>query len=393
MWKNPIFGLAVLFLITFSAMFEAHAQSEFDTSEMGLQMPSITMTPTSGGPGTEVEILVSDMPSIQNEIDPRIEFFMFLPFLSSIGGNVPQTCDGDSCFALYSFNEVTSNKFAPKTISFTLFSTNNPKPVVQAGGWNSVCDLKINGVTTERYGNACIDQDQPMGIYEIKFGWGIQTSELYDVREILNFTVTEKKFVEVEKQLDEDELAMKQFEEGVISESEFEQKLRDLGYDADKIRQAKALIGKLEHQEGFKIPLKGPIEVQGTDYELTYSITGGVVTQVYPDQEAESLIINVDSISNGTLFIQLPREVIDSKFDEKDDDFFVLIDGLETGFEETKSPNDRTLTILFPAGTEEIEIIGTFVVPEFGTIVLLILSISVISVIALSRTKFIPMNV
>ena len=100
-------------------MFEAHAQSEFDTSEMGLQMPSITMTPTSGGPGTEVEILVSDMPSIQNEIDPRIEFFMFLPFLSSIGGNVPQTCDGDSCFALYSFDEVTSNKFAPKTISFT----------------------------------------------------------------------------------------------------------------------------------------------------------------------------------------------------------------------------------------------------------------------------------
>ncbi len=374
-------------------MFEAHAQSEFDTSKMGLQMPSITMTPTSGGPGTEVEILVSEMPSIQNEIDPRIEFFMFLPFLSSIGGNVPQTCDGDSCFALYSFDEVTSNKFAPKTISFTLFSTNNPKPVVEAGGWNSVCDLKINGVTTERYGNTCIDQDQPMGIYEIKFGWGIQTSELYDVREILNFTVTEKKFVEVEKQLDEDELAMKQFEEGVISESEFEQKLRDLGYDADKIRQAKALIGKLEHQEGFKIPLKGPIEVQGTDYELTYSITGGVVTQVYPDQEAESLIINVDSISNGTLFIQLPREVIDSKFGEEDDDFFVLIDGLETGFEETKSANDRTLTILFPAGTEEIEIIGTFVVPEFGTIVLLILSISVISVIALSRTKLMPMKV
>ncbi|MFZ9005488.1 MAG: PEFG-CTERM sorting domain-containing protein, partial [Nitrosopumilaceae archaeon] len=277
--------------------------------------------------------------------------------------------------------------------SFTLISTTNPKPTVEAGGWNSVCDLKINGVTTERYGNTCIDQDQPLGDYEIKFGWGIQTSQLYDVRETLNFTVTEKKFVEEERQLDEDELAMLQYEEGLISESEFEQKLTELGYDADKIRQAKALIGKLEHQEGFKTPLKGPIEVQGTDYEITYTISGGVINKVSPDQEAESLIITVDSISNGTLFIQLPRDVIDAKFGDDDDDFFVLIDGLETGYEETKSVNDRTLTIQFPAGTEEIEIIGTFVVPEFGTIVLMILLVSVSSVIVLSRTKYSLMKI
>jgi predicted secreted protein with PEFG-CTERM motif len=85
--------------------------------------------------------------------------------------------------------------------------------------------------------------------------------------------------------------------------------------------------------------------------------------------------------------------VIDAKFDEDDDDFFVLIDGLETGFEETKSINDRTLTIAFPAGTEEIEIIGTFVVPEFGTIVLLILLVSISSVIVLSRTKYSLMKI
>ncbi|MFZ8908452.1 MAG: PEFG-CTERM sorting domain-containing protein [Nitrosopumilaceae archaeon] len=387
------FGLLVLLLIPFFTIIDVHGQSEFDTIEMGLPAPSITMTPTSGGPGTEVEILVTAMPALPDDIDPRIEFFIYMPFLESIGGNIPQTCDGDGCFALYSFDEVNSNKFAPKTISFTLFSTTNPKPTVEAGGWNSVCDLKINGVTTERYGNTCIDQDQPLGDYEIKFGWGIQTSQLYDVRETLNFTVTEKKFVEEERQLDEDELAMLQYEEGLISESEFEQKLTELGYDDDKIRQAKALIGKLEHQEGFKTPLKGPIEVQGTDYEITYTISGGVINKVSPDQEAESLIITVDSISNGTLFIQLPRDVIDAKFGDDDDDFFVLIDGLETGYDETKSVNDRTLTIQFPAGTEEIEIIGTFVVPEFGTIVLMILLVSVSSVIVLSRTKYSLMKI
>ena len=383
---RTIFVLLVLSLIPFSSL-NAFAQTEFDSKELGLPMPMITMNPTSGGPGTEVEISVTGMPSIPEDIDPRIEFFIYMPFLESIGGNVPQTCGGDYCFALYSFDDVGANKFAPKTISFTLFSTTNPKPTVEAGGWNSVCDLKINGVTTERYGNTCIDLDQPLGDYEIKFGWGIQASELYDIREALIFTVTEKEFVEEERELDEDELAMQQYEEGLISESEFEKRLAELGYDAQKIRQAKALIGKLEHQVGFKTPLKGPIAVQGTDYEVTYTITGGVLTQVSPDQEAGSLIINVDSLSNGTLFIQLPRDVIDAKFGEEDDDFFVLIDGLETPFDESKTVNERTLTIPFPAGTEEIEVIGTFVVPEFHTIAILILMVSVVSVIVISKTK------
>ena len=384
---KPLFGFLVLLLIPFSSMLPANAQSEFDTAEMGLLMPTISMSPSSGGPGTEVEIMVTGMPSIPENIDPRMEFFIYMPFLESIGGNVPQTCDGAYCFALYSFDEVTSNKFPPKTLTFTLFSTTNPKPTVEAGGWNSVCDLKINGVTKERFGNTCIDQDQPLGVYDIKFGWGIQSSNLYDVRETLTFTVTEKEFVEEEEKLDADELAMLQYEEGIISESEFEQKLTELGYDAEEIRQSKALIGKLEHQEGFKTPLKGPIQVQGTEYEIKHTITGGVINQISPDTEAESLIINIDSISNGTLFIQLPRDVIDAKFGDEDDAFFVLIDGLDTEFDEIKTSNDRTLTIQFPAGTEEIEIIGTFVVPEFGAFVILILLTSIISVVVLSRTK------
>lgn len=385
---RPVLALMILVLFPFSHLLDVYGQSEFDTEKMGMPMPSITMTPTTGGPGTEVEILVSGMPNIPQNSDPRMEFLIYLPFFDSVGGNVPQTCDGDSCFVLYSFDEVNEKKFPQKKLTFTLFSTTNPKPTVEGGGYNSVCDLKINGVTKERYSDTCIDVDQPMGDYEIKFGWGIQSSHLYDVRETLVFTVTEKEFVEEEKQLDADELAMSQYEQGLISESEFEQKLRELGYDDQKIRQAKALIGKLEHQQGFKTPLKGPIPVQGTEYELTYSITGGVLTQASPDQEADSLILNIDSISNGTLLVQLPRSVIDAKFEGADDDFFVLIDGLETDFDESKTAADRTLTISFPAGTEEIEIIGTNVVPEFGTIAILIFLISIVSVIALSRTKF-----
>ena len=82
--------------------------------------------------------------------------------------------------------------------------------------------------------------------------------------------------------------------------------------------------------------------------------------------------------------ITLPRALIDAKLNGEDDDFFVLVDGEEVDFDETTTSTDRTLTIAFPDGAEEIEIIGTFVVPEFGTIAVLILAVAIISIIAVS---------
>jgi hypothetical protein len=149
----------------------------------------------------------------------------------------------------------------------------------------SVCDLKINGNTVERYGNACMNIDQPVGDYEIKFGWGIELSDLYDARETLTFTVLEKEMIPEQIQQDEDEFVIEQFEEGLISESEFEERLAELGYDPEEVRQAKAIIGKLEHQEGFQTPLKKPVNVQGTDIDLTYAISGGVINQIIPDSK------------------------------------------------------------------------------------------------------------
>lgn len=377
----------ILLLFPISNFLDVYSQKEFNSEELGLQMPSISMTPTSGQPGTEVKIKVENMPAAPKNIDPRIEFFVYMPFLSKIGGNVPYNCAGESCFALYSFEDVGKDKFAPKTISFTIFSTSNPKPVVEAGWMESVCDLKINGVKIERYGQTCNAIDQPLGDYEIKFGWGIQRSDLYDVRKTLTFTVLEKELITENIKQDDDEFVIEQYEEGLISEKEFEKKLAALGYDPEEVRQAKALIGKLEHQQGFQAPLKGPIKVQGTDFEINYAMSGGVIKQITPNLDEKSLIVELDSISNGTLSIKLPREIIDAKFGEEDDEFFVILDGLDVEFDETKAGKERTLTVEFPKGTEEIEIIGTSVVPEFGTITILILMFSIISVIVVSKSK------
>ncbi len=145
-------------------------------------------------------------------------------------------------------------------------------------------------------------------------------------------------------------------------------------------------------------PTKGPITdktiaVEGSSDLIGYVITGGKLLSVMPDVDANSLIISIDATNDGSLKLTIPRSVMDATINGEDDDFFVLIDGEEVEFTETTTSTDRTLTIAFPAGAEEIEIIGTFVVPEFGTIAAMILAVAIISIIAVSaksRLSIIP---
>ena len=130
------------------------------------------------------------------------------------------------------------------------------------------------------------------------------------------------------------------------------------------------------------------VEVEGSSDLIGYKITGGKLLGIIPDVDANSLIISIDAMEDGSLTLTIPRSVLDATINGADDDFFVLVDGEEVDFDETSTSTDRTLTIAFPAGAEEIEIIGTFVVPEFGTIAAMILAVAIISIIVVSaRTR------
>ncbi len=126
------------------------------------------------------------------------------------------------------------------------------------------------------------------------------------------------------------------------------------------------------------------VSVQGSSDLIGYEITGGKLLSIMPDVDANSLIISIDAASDGSLTLTIPRSVLDATINGEDDDFFVLIDGEEVDFDESTTSTDRILTIAFPVGAEEIEIIGTFVVPEFGTIAAMILAVAIISIIAVS---------
>jgi len=158
-----------------------------------------------------------------------------------------------------------------------------------------------------------------------------------------------------------------------------------------RITPSTTLPGVSEEEVKERFGLGPPISVDGTNFSLSYSITGGSVLNVNPDYDVTSLISTIETTSDGELTITLPRALIDAKLGNADNDYFVLVDGEEVEFGESKTATDRTLTIAFPDGAETIEMIGTSVVPEFGTIAVMILGISIISIIAVTaRSKVIP---
>ncbi len=130
------------------------------------------------------------------------------------------------------------------------------------------------------------------------------------------------------------------------------------------------------------------LEVEGLDpVSIGYLITGGSVNGMTVSDESASLIVSIDATDDGELTLTLPRAVIDAKMNgcEGDDDvFYILVDLEEVDFEQTKTDMDRTVTIPFFAGAEEIEIVGTCAIPEFGTIAALILAVAIVSIIAVS---------
>jgi predicted secreted protein with PEFG-CTERM motif len=116
------------------------------------------------------------------------------------------------------------------------------------------------------------------------------------------------------------------------------------------------------------------------DYNVYYKITGGKILKIVPDVENTSLIIQIETFSDGELIITLPKEVIDTD----EGNFFILVDDEETVYYSQDESDSRTLIIPFYNGSEVIEIIGTFVIPEFGTIAAIILAVAITSIIVLS---------
>lgn len=108
------------------------------------------------------------------------------------------------------------------------------------------------------------------------------------------------------------------------------------------------------------------MDVQGTDHSVKYRIDGNAtVTDSIYSEDSASVIITLDTITSGSLTIELPRTLIDSGHTncdpsyEREDSFAVLIDNVEVRFEEIATTSEkRTLSISFQENTKKIEIVS-----------------------------------
>jgi len=108
----------------------------------------------------------------------------------------------------------------------------------------------------------------------------------------------------------------------------------------------------------------GVITVESID--VIYNIEHGNMESIFLDPDFFELIITMNTQDDGTIEITIPRVILDATFESSDDMFFVLVDGFETSYVESKSTStSRTLMIPFFNGDSIVEIIGTHALNPF----------------------------
>ena len=112
----------------------------------------------------------------------------------------------------------------------------------------------------------------------------------------------------------------------------------------------------------------GEVNIENQNMKIEYDITSGSVNSFTSDTNTTSLIINITTPEDGTLKAILPRNIIDSTYNEDNDIFYILIDGEEIDFKETITKDFRTLEIPYVKGSQILEIIGTTSINSLETI-------------------------
>jgi hypothetical protein len=119
----------------------------------------------------------------------------------------------------------------------------------------------------------------------------------------------------------------------------------------------------------FSLTIGFPLSEAATfvleDKNISYEIDGGSVTNMSLDRNFIELIVEMDTTDDGILQVSIPRTLLDAKFEDTDDIFFVIVDGFQTEYIEiTSNADSRTIIIPFFQGDTQVEIIGTDILDE-----------------------------
>ena len=147
-----------------------------------------------------------------------------------------------------------------------------------------------------------------------------------------------------------------------------------------------AVIGTAVTGQAVTGPAGEPFYKLGAG-QIEYDITCTATPAFFANADDDSIVIYLDSTDDGVLTITLHEELI-KPFE--DGTFVVIADNQEM---QDFTQVGNTLTIPCVAGTEKIEIFGSWAIPEFGVIAAMILAVAIISIIvvtAKTRLSLVP---
>jgi predicted secreted protein with PEFG-CTERM motif len=136
------------------------------------------------------------------------------------------------------------------------------------------------------------------------------------------------------------------------------------------------VIVKGFHEPDGTVEVPEEIDISNMVY---VEMTTGQVTNIIAKTAEDSLVISLETTEDGVLSFTTSDFLI-RPFN--DGSFFVAVNGEK--IDSVKYEN-KILTIPYTAQTEKIEVYGSYVIPEFGTIAIIILAVAVVSTIILSR--------
>jgi len=117
-------------------------------------------------------------------------------------------------------------------------------------------------------------------------------------------------------------------------------------------------------------------------YSISYSVNAEILAMAI-DPESRSLLIGLENAQDSIFVIDLKHELINAQ----NNDFVVLVDGKESDYQITPDSDSSTFTFFIPEFTEEVEIIGTHVIPEFPVGIILIFAVMISSIVIFAKVK------
>lgn len=142
-------------------------------------------------------------------------------------------------------------------------------------------------------------------------------------------------------------------------------------------------VGQIEVQvqgnAASSAPSFSKIQVKGLTVEHGMGVS---FENVQVDETSKKITFNIATQNTNQLTLKLPQKLITGPNT-------VIVDGNQiTNFQITKTSTENTLTIPLKSNSQQIEIIGTSVIPEFGSITMIVLAVAITSVILVMRKSF-----